>query len=135
MCMERLEELTNQIVALGDVESRVNSNRVDFELQSGISYAVNLLTNNDVHVSNMFIGAGTKFPYHLHDDAIEYLVIFNGELVFIEKDNITRVGKGDIITVNKNIAHRLIAVSDTNLIVITVPATKESKSIFGDGGS
>ena len=134
MCLETLEILTNQLVARGltDYMSTLKG-RIDFNLQKGEAFALNLFTEDDVHISRMFMKQESISPYHLHDDADEYFIIVSGELTYLDEYRKLDLKTRDFVVVSKDTAHLLISKTDVGMIVVTIPATKEAKQVWGNG--
>lgn len=134
MCLKDLEMLTNQLISIGVGKFNItNEERIDFELKQGNSYAINVLTTDDIHVSRMFMSKDTVFPYHQHNDADEIIVLVEGSLSFISEDKALRLIKGDAVKIDRHSPHLLMTKEDCWMIIITIPATKEAKEAFKDG--
>lgn len=133
MGLDKLKELTDKVVSLSSIVKRVDGDVAEFNVMPGIATILNLMTNEHVHVSEMYMSAGTVFPPHVHSDAVQYSLPYKGELIFNDGGEIKHVKEGCIIRIDQYKAHNIRALTDTNIILITVPAIGEVKSFFGDG--
>jgi len=119
--MERLKQLTEQLINLKDItEDSVNGLR-EYKVKQGNAFATALKHNREVAVAQAFMSAGTIFPYHVHENATEVIVVYSGKVTIVTDESRSVLTVGDSIHICAGCGHTLHAITDTKVIAITIP--------------
>jgi quercetin dioxygenase-like cupin family protein len=76
----------------------------------------------EVAVQMATLTAGTLFPTHTHNEK-EVVVIYKGKAIHIMLDRDEPVGAGDVIICHPHEVHSFRALTQTEVIAITVPSS------------
>lgn len=83
MCMDRLEALTKKLVGeLKDISIK-QQDHIIYDIEQGTAISFTLKRDDDVHLLDSFLSAGTIFPLHHHDDSAETLILTSGEITVV----------------------------------------------------
>jgi len=120
--LSKLEALTKELT-LGRLSQKKGTAWVEYEVTDGYCLGIGLYHNAESAVQRSIMTAGTVFPRHWHLDATEILIITHGTLEIREdnKEPFT-IGVGELHQFAKGIPHSVVALEDTRLLGITVPA-------------
>ena len=114
--------------ALPDPLSAYVGNRgqgiIEYDLPAGHAIGFCLFANNAVSVQRAFLSAGATFPPHSHD-ANEYVLIYKGRGKSISEKGERVILEGECFHATPRERHTFMAIEDTWLIAITIPADKE----------
>jgi len=118
-----LEEIKTKLV-LNDLVKSNKYGKVEYYTKNGEGCITgkSLMNTGEVAVQNAYMKAGTVLPAHKHPDSIEYLIVYSGELQIIVYDRVYRVQPGQYIRFLKGDPHKVVALKDTWMIGITIPA-------------
>ncbi len=94
---------------------------VHYPNESGPTTGFSLKNTGHVAVMDANVPAATEFPDHRHDSA-EVMVVYRGEIRIKVSDTWHTLRVGDHISIPAGVKHRAVAVDDTWLIAITIPA-------------
>ena len=122
--IDKLKELTNGLPEIPRLEHLVKGSAtgtVEYSVEGGYSFGVNLLNRPEVAVMELFIKKGTGFPEHMHEDEMEWGVIYSGKLEVVVDGEKTIVNPGEAGTFGKGHVHSTIALEDTRCIMISIP--------------
>lgn len=124
----KLRELTHQLT-LSDCVRADSPGWVRYETLKGSCIGVALLTERSVAVQKTFMSRGTIFPKHVHSET-EIMIIFEGSLQIGK----SILGPGDLVRFAPNEEHAAVALEDTWMIAVTVPACGAYPKRSMDGG-
>jgi len=128
--MKKLKELTHTLQPLPLLVKSEEMDRIDYNIYDGISFALNLMNQRNVAVSNCFISKGAMFPKHDHQET-ELLIVYDGSL-YVEICNDVNdtcyfkntINVGEVVYFEAGEKHIIKALEDTWMIAITVPAAE-----------
>jgi len=127
--LQKLRELTDTLPSFPSLVKMESNNRIDYNVDNGVSFAFGLLSQTEVAVANVFISSGAVFPKHSHKEN-EFLIVYEGGLVVEicdaggEDYRSIIVETGGSVYFDNNERHIVTALEDTWLIAITVPAAE-----------
>jgi quercetin dioxygenase-like cupin family protein len=115
--LEALKELTKRLPDL----VTLSSSTVRYEVDQGQCVGVNLRFGMQIAVQDAYMSGGATFPVHSHS-GIEHLIVYEGR-IRIEEDGIGReIGVGESCVFPSGVKHTVLAIEDTWMIGITIPA-------------
>lgn len=120
-----LEQLTETLPDLSDlVAGKSRMGYIEYKTKTGTAIGWSLLNIPEVAVQRHFISKGTEFEGHTHPSN-EWVIVTRGTLQFTidhEQCSITHVGQCQFLPADS--FHSCVALEDTWLIGITVPAAE-----------
>ena len=114
-----LRKLTKDLT---DLVSEKQGRYVEYNCSVGVCIGEGLYKQNNIAVQKAFLSKGTIFDRHDHGEK-EFLICYEGIIEFTNKEK-RKVGVGEIIIFDKNHAHSCEALEDSQLIAVTIPASK-----------
>jgi len=118
--LEELKVLTEKVKLIDFAVNSGNSNVMPYDFGNGMCVGVGLLKSDLVAVQQIFLAKGTTFPEHSHKSH-ELGIVYKGEVeVFCNSEKVT-YGPGDFMYFPPGILHTGVALSDSEMIFITVP--------------
>ena len=91
-----------------------------YEVEGGTSFSWSLLDLPSVSVAKWFASTGASFPEHAHDQ-IEWIIVYQGSLVFVAGEKETLLTPGKFIHIAENVPHTKKFTEDCFFLAITVP--------------
>lgn len=111
--LPRIAELTERLSPSPTVQ--------EYIFESGMAVANGLLKIPKVAIATMHLSGGAEFPRHKHD-CIEFVIVYDGEVVVGCDEEGHRLKVGDIFKIAAGTGHTCRSVGDSSIVVITVPA-------------
>lgn len=94
-----------------------NDNEIDVVFSEG----------GDIGICKAVMKEGDKYPIHRHENSVEILVVYRGELIIaVGKEEIS-IKQGEVYRIDKNIPHIAKAKELTSVIGITIPCDESYK--------
>lgn len=123
--LQKLRELTDNLPFFPSLVMAESNNRIDYDVENGISFSFGLMNNEKIAVADTFMREGTVFPEHLHNER-EFLIVYEGALsVKRNGDDVTYIiSNGESIYFEENELHIVTALEDTWVVSITIPAAE-----------
>ena len=124
--LDKLKELTEDLPAipklsdLVDVDNSAKHSTI-YKVDKGTSFGISLLSRAEVAVQELFVSKGTTFPEHVHEDEMEWGIIYKGEMLVNIDGKEESFKAGDCIAFNKGSIHSSLAIEDSWLIAIAIP--------------
>jgi quercetin dioxygenase-like cupin family protein len=130
--LHKLRELTNNLPKLPeklphlvDMIEHLSSQNIRYKVENGECLGMCLFNNESVAVQHACLTAGTIFPWHIHEHNSEWIIIYSGKLREILKSGKSfEIGPGGYVFCRAGEEHMQIAIEDTRLIAITIPASE-----------
>jgi quercetin dioxygenase-like cupin family protein len=121
--MERIRQLTERVTPFSEM-SHLKDAEVKYTARSGECRGIGLLYQKGVAVQMAEMTKGTDLLCHTHEVEMEYLVIYEGELI-VNIGSETKILKvGDCVKIEKGTPHNVITNEGCLMIAITIPASK-----------
>ena len=123
--LEKLRELTMQLPDLREYTKFNTDGTVNYDVSEGTGLGVCLYNTPDIAVQRVSYSKGMTFPGHNHKE-IEIAVVYSGlfRSVTTGKGMIDQ-RPGDMVRFEPDENHCHEALEDTELIAITIPASKD----------
>ena len=119
--LQKLRQLTEELPApLLNTMSNPGPGYMEYDVD-GTCIGFGLHNQQEVAVQRAFVSGGTTFPKHEHDTH-EFLIVYQGHLIFHLHDEEYPVGVAGSIHIEPHTPHSVVATEDSWLIGITVPA-------------
>jgi len=133
---EHIKKLEEMIPKLDNLVV-VNSPTVEYDVEKGTAFGINLFNIPEIAVQRVFMSKGTVFPEHKHDEC-EYVLVYKGSVkLHIEEDKphicvsgksvsdkTAILGVADGFYVAPGVAHAGEALEDTWMMSIAIPSGK-----------
>lgn len=130
--LEKLRKLTAKLPVLGPSSYKeLTPGKIDYQVLRGRCTGMALLNIPEVAVQRVCLEASTVFPEHSHNE-IEVIVIYKGEGLHITPGMKSRVTAGESYISRPGELHEFRAVTDCELIAITIPASAGYPREAGD---
>lgn len=118
--LQRLRELTEALDISSITPATQIGDAFHYEFD-GEAVTHGLVHNKDVAMARLHMEMGTTFPQHSHN-MLEIFIMLEGTFEVDMCDQKWTVSKGQPFYVMPNIPHGGLAVTDMELIVVTIPA-------------
>jgi quercetin dioxygenase-like cupin family protein len=99
------------------------SDVIEYEMEKGAAISFGLWKQESIAVARTFFSGGSIFPEHSHNEK-EFIVVYEGQMDITIEEKTTALTAGDMIVVCPGQAHGAVAVGDTRIIAITIPAAE-----------
>ena len=128
--LEKLKEIIKELPD-GNYGS-YSDDLMELSLIGGIGYSVGLLKNEKVAVAKTVVSKGSIFAPHYHKE-VEVIIVFEGGLKVwnginaiddIHEKEYLVLGAKETLVIDPEIPHIAEAIADTQLIAVTIPASK-----------
>ena len=121
--LERLRELTNNLPLLKPLTFRqVEPGKIDCEVLQERCRGLALLNCPEVAVQKVCLDAGTVFPEHTPDE-LEVVVLYKGNAQHVVGQKVVELGVGSVLISSPGEAYEFRALTECEIIAITVPAS------------
>jgi quercetin dioxygenase-like cupin family protein len=121
---DNLEELERVIPDLITLISEREDDWVEYEVGEGSCRGRNLFNIPEVSIQRATLTQGTKLAEHTHPDSREWLIVFKGNLRIVYRGVTQDTRSGEFVYLEAGVPHWAVAVTDCELIGITVPKDK-----------
>jgi len=124
--VDELKEMTEQLPPVPKLEELISNpgnkrHYIEYKVEDGTAIGFGLLSQCEVGVQKLFISSGTIFPEHVHNNEIEYGIVYNGKLKVTINENSRIIEKGDYIKFSAQEVHDIEALEDSWIIAISIP--------------
>lgn len=123
---EDLLEYTKKLPSLFELAKGKTLNVVEYEVEVGMCFGFGLINTPPIAAQLSVLSAGTDFPLHEHKEPVlvEWLHVYKGSIE-ITIDGISKVVKKyESICINRGEEHSVIALENTKILAVTMPAEK-----------
>lgn len=121
--LARIKELIDTALPFSDI-SVVKQNKVVYSVFNGECRGFGLMYQEDVAVQWAVMGENTDLPKHAHENEVEILIVYEGELTLEIGDTIKTLKVGDVIRFDKGEAHHATSKTGCKMIAVIMPASK-----------
>lgn len=101
---------------------------VELDSKNGNIFGFDLFKDPNIDISRFFLSSGAIFDNHKHENSIEFMFIYEGELVFMLDEKPFNLKKFDSIFIPVGVPHYGCAKQNTWLVNILSPPEKIFKS-------
>lgn len=131
MC-DYLDKLKNITPHLSDVPElnefrsgeKNSEGMFEYKFKTGACMSLNLYNGGDAAIAKTYIPAGINFEEHVHKYSYEILIVLNGKLEVTTKEGSVLLQQYDKCELQRGQSHSAKALTDTKIIVITVPSAE-----------
>lgn len=117
--------MTERLPSLEDITTTRGCDFIEIESEEGFVIAMNLHKSNKVAVARTKFSSGSRMGFHTHNDAVEWIIVVKGALKISYQDREDKYLKAkEYVTLIPGIPHSVMALDDTEAIVITIPPDK-----------
>ena len=120
--------MTDKLTTLPNLINSINHGTITYNTSgTGSCFGTCIYNDGDVAIQRLFMEKGTIFSYHSHPCCIEWLVIKSGKLQIYYEDGHSIIIDPLItnyIVFAKECGHKIVALEDTWMLGITIPAGK-----------
>lgn len=125
--LTKLKELTKVLPPVPHLSEMIHNpggtrSYIEYNVNGGTCIGFGLLNQEQIAVQKIFISSGTEFPLHTHEIEKEFGIIYSGLLKVFVEDEEYIVNPGECIEFCCNQKHKVIALDDTWLIAVSIPA-------------
>ena len=121
--LSKLEIATNNLPRISELVAEDSGNYIEYAAGNGTLFGIGLYKSSEVAVQRAFMSKGASLEGHKHE-VHEYLIVYRGKLAVRRGDKAYAVGVGQSIHFPPETPHSVVAVEDTWMLGITVPAVE-----------
>jgi len=119
--LDMLRELTHSLNTLPHLINRQENNFINYNTADGNCIGTGLLYKKEIAVQDCFQSSGSTFPEHTHA-CKEWLVCYEGSFELTIEGIAKTYKSGDMAYIPSGKSHSYLALEDTHVIGITIPA-------------